>query len=343
MKTITKICSAMSLTLLSSVAYAEGSITYASWGGAFQAAEREAFFNPAEKALGITIKEDSLSGLGDLRAQVQSGSPAWDIAELGSDACALAAKEGLAEPLDFNVISTQGVNDELVTSHSVGLLYFGTVIGWSTEKYGDNGPSNWADFYDVDKFPGSRAMRSNPKAMLETAMFASGRSADEIYPIDEDLAFSMLEKLRPNVDVWWKSGAQSAQLIKDGEVDMIAIWNGRIEAAIADGAEAQFTFNQNILDYDCLVVPKGAKNPELAMKVINEMLKAENQATLPLHINYGPANSDAFAVPGVITEEIANGLPSSPAYADSAAVISLNWWVDRLKSVTERYSLMIQQ
>ena len=31
---------------------------------------------------------------------------------------------------------------------------------------------------------------------------------------------------------WWASGAQSAQLLKDGEADVVAIWNGRAGAAI---------------------------------------------------------------------------------------------------------------
>ena len=52
---------------------AQQSITISSWGGAFQKAQREAWFNLVEKELGITIKEDTTSGVADIRAQVASG------------------------------------------------------------------------------------------------------------------------------------------------------------------------------------------------------------------------------------------------------------------------------
>ena len=68
-----------------------GSITLASWGGTFQKAQRQAWFTPAEKALGITIREDTTSGLADVRTQVASGKPAWDIVQQGSQSCPLMA------------------------------------------------------------------------------------------------------------------------------------------------------------------------------------------------------------------------------------------------------------
>jgi spermidine/putrescine-binding protein len=35
------------------------------------------------------------------------------------------------------------------------------------------------------------------------------------------------KELKPHIAVWWASGAQHAQLMKDGEVDMVIGWNGR--------------------------------------------------------------------------------------------------------------------
>ncbi len=58
---------------------AQQSITISSWGGAFQKAQREAWFSVVEKELGITIKEDTTSGVADIRAQVASGRPTWDL------------------------------------------------------------------------------------------------------------------------------------------------------------------------------------------------------------------------------------------------------------------------
>ena len=81
---------------------------------------------------------------------------------------------------------------------------------------------------------------------------------------------------------WWASGAQAAQLLKDGEADMVAIWNGRAGAAIKDGAHAAITYNQGIFNTDCLVIPKGAKNVALAQKAIALMLSPDLQAKFRL-------------------------------------------------------------
>jgi putative spermidine/putrescine transport system substrate-binding protein len=79
------------------VAQAEDSITVASWGGAYQEAQSKAFFQPAAKALGITIKEDTTGGLADVRLQVTGNAVKWDLVELGADECARGTKEGLFE------------------------------------------------------------------------------------------------------------------------------------------------------------------------------------------------------------------------------------------------------
>ena len=69
-------------------------LTISSWGGAFQKAQKEAWFSIVEKELDITIKEDTTSGVADVRAQVASGKPTWDLSTQGAHSCALLEKEG---------------------------------------------------------------------------------------------------------------------------------------------------------------------------------------------------------------------------------------------------------
>jgi len=326
---------------------AQDSITFASWGGAFQEAERKAFLDPAEEALGIVIKEDTTNGIADVRAQVMANAVKWDVTEQGSNTCAQLKEEGHVEPLDYSVIDTDGIDPSLVDSHWVGIIYYSTIIGWNTRKFGENGPQSWADFWDVEKFPGARSLYAKPYYNLEAALMADGVPQDKVYEVlitkeGEDRAFAKLRELKPHVAVWWKSGAQSAQLIKDGEVDMIGIWNGRISTVIKDGADAAFTFNQGVLDYDCLVVPKGAPNKALAMKAINEFLKAENQAKLPKHIAYGPVNLKAFET-GLIDAEAAAAINSAPHHVKVQVILNPDYYVGRIDALVERFDALIQE
>ena len=113
------------------------------------------------------------------------------------------------------------------------------------------------------------------------ALIADGVPMDKLYPLDVDRAFKKLEQLKPHVLVWWNSGAQSAQVLKDGEVDMVAAWNGRIQALETEpegkGGKIKTTFNQQILVSDCWMIPKGAPNKDLAMKAIAIMIAARGQ------------------------------------------------------------------
>jgi len=329
------------LVIWGGAAVAEDSITSVSWGGSFQEGERKAFYEPAAKALGITIKEDTTNGMQDVRAQVQSGSPTWDVVELGSNSCVQLKEEGMLEPLDYNVINTDGVPANLVDSHWVGIIFFSTVLGYSTEAYPEP-PKNWADFYDTEKFPGARSMYRKPYYVLESALIADGVPHDQVYPIDVDRAFKKLETIKDDVAVWWKSGAQSAQLVTDGEVEMIGAWNGRIGNAIKAGAKAAISWDGALLDFDCLVVPKGAPNKELAMKAINEFLKPVPQANLTKYINYGPVNLKAFDT-GIIDEDVASALPSSPKNVAVSVIFDPQWWNGKYDELQERFDLFIAE
>lgn len=315
---------------------AQESITVVSWGGVYQDAERAALYQPAAEAMGITINEDTLSGLADIRLQVQSGAVSWDIVELGSGSCAQGAMEGLFEKLDFDVIDIDGMAEGTYSDHWLGVMYYSTVLAWNTDKYGENGPQNWADFWDVEKFPGSRALYNSPGSMLEIALLADGVPVDQLYPIDVDRAFVKLREIKPNIDVWWTSGAQTAQLIKDDEVDMIALWVSRVIGAIKDGAHADYTFNEGMLDFGCWVIPKGSKKKDLAMKVLNLFSSPELQANLPQHIDYGPVNVKAFDT-GKISSETVATLNSAPHNVKLQFVYDPNWWAVNGAALQERW------
>ena len=196
--------------------------------------------------------------------------------------------------------------------------------------------------YNFKDFPGPRSMRRNPTYNLEAALIADGVAPEDIYPIDMDRAFKKLEELKPHIVSWWPSGAGSAQMIVDGEVDMIGLWNGRIQTAMDNGAPYEYTFDQQLLISDCWLIPKGAPNKELAMKVLARMMSPEIQANLPQYINYGPANLDAYAT-GKISDEVMRTLPSSPENRKTAINFNAKWWADNLDEVTRRFDLFIQE
>ena len=98
----------------------------------------------------------------------------WDIIDTGSGGGARGCAEGILVPLDYNMIDTSDFVPDTHLSCCVGTIVFATVMAWNTDTYGDSGPQSWADFWDVEKFPGTRAVRGKMHGMLEPALMADG-------------------------------------------------------------------------------------------------------------------------------------------------------------------------
>lgn len=326
---------------------ADKKVTIASWGGSYQAAQSNALFKPASEATGIAVKEESYGGMSDVRLQVSSGAVTLDIVASGSGSAARAAAEGLLEELDYSVIDVSTFYPTLKTKYCVGGDVFSTVYAWNTETFGDNGPNSWADFWNVEKFPGKRAYRGKVAGALEPAIMADGVDPKDVYKVLDseegiERAINKIRELKPHIDVFWTSGAQHAQLMKDGEVDMTTGWNGRFDNAKKDGAKVKYSFNQALLDYDCFAIPKGAPNKDTAMEFLAEISKAEYQDDLPKYITYGPTNKAAYET-GVIDAATAAALPSSPQNAAMQMPVSLEWYAKWETIAAEMYQEMLTE
>ncbi len=329
--------------LVQAPARAEESITLANYGGAWATALSQAELKPIEKLLGITIREVTINSMSEVKLQVDAGAVEIDIADMGTSECVLGVQQGLWEKLDYGVIDASGLDQNLVTDYWVGgPSYYSTVLAWNTETYGDNPPKTWADFWDVEKFPGARGLWNFPVTSLEFALLADGVAPDKLYPLDVERAFKKLREIKPHITVWWGNGAQAAQLLNDGEVDMESIWNGRATTAIKNGAKAAFTFNQGLLDSDCLVIPKGSKKKALAMKVINLILTADLQANLPALIDYGPVNLKAFET-GKISAADAKASNSSPENVKTQILQRSDWWGENLDRIQPMWDAFVQE
>jgi putative spermidine/putrescine transport system substrate-binding protein len=176
---------------------------------------------------------------------------------------------------------------------------------------------------------------------------ADGVPADKVYEVlstkaGKKRAIDKLRELKPHIAVFWGSGAQQAQLMKDEEVDMSTGWNGRFDNAKKDGAKVGYTFNQALLDYDCFAMPKGAPNKDMAMKFLAEISKAEYQANLPEYITYGPTNKAAYDL-GKIDDATARALPSHPNNVPMMLSVQLDWYAEHRTEALELYMELMSE
>ena len=322
-------------------------LTVVSFGGSYQDGQSKALFVPAAKAMGIKLKEETYTSISDLRLKVKAGAVTWDVVTSGSGSAARAGAEGILEKLDYKTIDVSSFLPGMAQEYCVGGDVFSTVLAWNTKTYGDKGPQSWADFWDVKKFPGKRAYRKGVAGALEPALMADGVPPEKVYevlssPGGIERAIKKIKELKPHIAVWWASGAQHAQLMKDGEVDMTTGWNGRFDVAAKDGANVAYTFNQGLLDNDCYAIPKGAPNKDLAMKFLAEITKPPYQAEFTKYITYGPTNTKAFEI-GAIDPAFAKKLPSHPENAAKQITINLDWYIKHEAEASAAYQNMLTE
>ena len=176
---------------------------------------------------------------------------------------------------------------------------------------------------------------------------ADGVPMEKVYevlssPGGIERAIKKIRELKPHIAVWWSSGAQHAQLMKDGEVDMVTGWNGRFDVVAKDGGKVAYTFNQALLDYDCYAVPKGAPHKDLAMKFLAEISKPQYQAEFTKYITYGPTNKKAYEL-GAIDAAYAKRLPSYPENAARQLPIDLDWYARFEAQAATAYQNMLSE
>jgi putative spermidine/putrescine transport system substrate-binding protein len=160
-----------------SVAAAARDLTVVSWGGAYQDAQREVYFKPFTAQTKVALAEENWDGgVGTLRAKIQGGNNNWDVVQVESDELLLGCEEGLYEKLDWAKLGGKDKYlPDAVNDCGVGAIVYSFVMAYDGDKIKGDPPKSWADFWNVQKYPGKRALRKGPKTTLGIALH--GRTA----------------------------------------------------------------------------------------------------------------------------------------------------------------------
>jgi len=298
-----------------------------SWGGSYQEAQRKAYFEPFTKETGIKIVEATGPDAAKIKAMVASGNVEWDVVDVNLASALVLGEQGLLTPIDYGKFDAQtraAIPEEFRLPNAVGNETWSVVMAYRKDRFPE-GPKSWKDFWDATKFPGKRAFLDSSfvAPVLEIALLADGVEPKNMYPVDMPRAFKSLSRLRPHVVKWTGSSSVMQQMLTDGEADLVAIANGRMEGIQKAGVPAGFTFNQQMILSNYWLVPKGSKNAEAAMRFIAFVSRAEQQAAFANLAPWGPTNRDAFKSIAAARQA---ELPTAPGNVATALMSNGQWW-----------------
>lgn len=287
---------------------AQETLTVISWGGAYEESQRAAHFEPFTHATGVAVKVEQYNGgLAELRAEMADGATGWDVIDLLAADARAGCREGLLRPFDPAILAdapdgtTAGEDfiDGAFLPCAVVHSVFSTVIAYDERAFPGEKPQSVADLFDVQRFPGQRALQKAPDAVLEWALMSYGVPRSQLYSLLSTsrglaLAFRRLDTIRDHI-IWWEDAATPAKLLASGRATMASGYNGRFFDAWADGrAPIAIIWDGQILDYDAWAIPAGSDQPELAETFIRFATRADRMAAQARRIPYGPSRKSAM-------------------------------------------------
>lgn len=308
-------------------------------GGPFTPGFGAAYYEPFKKETGIDVVgiQGEHEPTGMIKAMVEAENYTWDGALLSKASHQNLVNIGYLEPiagkggLGPNVSAIpEALRGEFISGNDV----YATLIAYRKDVLGDKGPKGWKDFWDVSGVPGARALRKHPFDTMEEALLADGVAPGDLYPLDFDRAFSSLDKIKDNIDVWWTGGAQTSQMLKSGEVDMLPTWNGRAQVAIDDGAPVELVWDGALYTFEGWCILKGTPNADLMREFIEFCAQGKQQALFTPHVAYGPTNPGAFEY---VDPERAKVLPTNPAYLPNMIAVDTDFWGTNKDTASERF------
>ncbi len=348
-------------------AHMADSVTFVSWGGAYQSSQINAYTDPyiaANPGVQVIWDESSSEAVARLRAMNEANNLTWDLVDVEAADAIRLCDEGLAMEVDHDEIlapapdgtpASEDFGDMIVSDCFIPQIVFSTTFGYRTDMVpeGVAAPTSACDVFDVETYPGRRALNRNPIANMEWALICSGIAYEDVYDMLETeagitMAFAMLDTIKENT-VWWTSAAEAVQLLADGEVFMGSSYNGRLFAAIAEQNQPiGMAWDWQMLDLDGWIIPAGLPEDRLArvMDFLYFGTDTQRLADQAAYISYGPARASSAPLVGLHAElgiEMAPHMPTEPSNAANTFVNNYVWWADYRDDLDSRFQAWLAQ
>ena len=336
--------------------YRGQSLVFSSWGGAYQAAQRQAYGIPFEDQFGIEVIDDSQPTVGRVRAMQESGNVTWHVFDTGGGSMHALGNSDSVEHLDFSVIDTRDFLEVLKAPYiGGGGITWSETWAYNSDIYPEGAqPQNMADIYDTENFPGRRAWNQFPDAEIVFVLLSENpdlintlEGRNSLAAPNEgqvDRAFELFEQYKSQVDIFWTTGSDCPQFLISGEADMCTNWNGRIYDAAKEGAPLKICWEcGHILNTDGWGIIKGLKEQDPEQFELAQLFMAwtsfpEINARMAQFITYGPVNTKALsALDDPVYDAVRDELPSSSSNIPFAVLNNEVHRAANLDAWRERY------
>ena len=329
-------------------------ITVATWGGPYERSQVKAYFEPFTRETGIRIDIERYNGgLAELHGQITGGDVAWDLVDMTMADNRAACKQGLLERIDHWSLSPapdgtpadEDFIDGALTECGVSQIVYAMVAAYNRDAFPGERPARIRDIFDLQRFPGKRALQKTPEANLEWALKSYGVPRQELYQLLSTerglrLAFDRLDSIRDHV-VWWTSTDQPVELLVTGEVVIASQYNGRLfDAAVIHGHPIEIIWDAQIYELGAWGIPRGTPRLDEVLEFIRFATGTSPLAEQASYISYGPARRSSMKLVSTHAEtgvDMRPHLPTSPANFKTAILKDTEWYASLYERIKSRF------
>jgi putative spermidine/putrescine transport system substrate-binding protein len=335
-------------------------LTVTTWAGEYARAQANAFLHPYNLRTGIYVRPALWDGeLDAIRRQIRTRQYDWDVVDFELPTAIKACKEGLLERIDTNALPLgadgSSIRHDFVKNALgpcwVGTVVYSQVIAFDARRFAEQKPRTLADFFDVQRFPGPRALRrTSAKYNMELALMADGVVPDDIYsvlstPAGVARALNKLDSLR-SVTVWWEGAGEAANLLESGRAAFSTILNGDVHDAVIHKRPIAPIWDRQLYELDVFGIPKGNPKAKMALDFLRFASTARQLAIVSDWVPYGPARRSALPF---VTRNPELGtrmrafLPTAPENFATAFAVDDSWWAENGADIESRWQAWVNQ
>ena len=333
-------------------------MTIVSWGGSYTASQQAAYHDPYSAKTGVNIINDASSGeaVAKLRAMSEAGNITWDVVDVVAADALRLCDEGLALEIDADTQladapdgtkAKDDFGDLMVNECFIPQIVYSTTFGYRKDLVGSTAPTSVCSVFDTAAYPGKRSLEKRPINNMEWALMCDGVAKADVYDVlatDEGQAraFAKLDTIKGDV-IWWSAGADTPQLLADGEVIMGSTYNGRLFALIEEqGQNVGMLWDGQVFDLDGWIIPAGLSDERKARALDYVYFATDTQrlADQAKYISYGPARKSSAPLVSkhaTLGIDMAPHMPTDPNNAKNTLLYNYSFWADYRDDIDAKF------
>ena len=258
-----------------------------------------------KSATGVQVDMSLFSNNDELFAKLRGGNQGYDVIVPTNDFVQRMSQANMLEPLDHSKIpnlknvAPDFQNPPFDPGRKWSMPYTWLVLGLGYRKSKIQGvPDDWKWVFDSPQYKGRIGVLAEAGDLVRLVLQYLGYPMNTADPVALQKVEDLLIKQKPNIAVFHDDNGQD--LLLSGDIDIVIEYNGDIAQVMREDNDLDFVVPRqgSQISSDCLCIPKGAPNPDLAHEFINYLLDAKAGAEISQTIRYPTPNAAARALMG---------------------------------------------